>query len=288
MGRGRHKETEGFMAHIWDIARERQPITVRGIAYQLFTRGVIGSMTTIGNVRKVSRVATQMREGGALPWAWIADETRRKEQAASWADPRDFMQSVLYQYRKNFWDHQTYRVEVWSEKSTVSGILAPVLDTYAVAFRVQRGFGSATSLHEAAQDTAAQQSDYPVRVLYVGDYDPSGLYMSDVDIPARLERYGGAAHVERIALTPDDGDGLHLPDFKVSSKAKDPRFKWWQRQDYGAKCWELDALDPRTLRDRVDVAIRSYIDLEAWERCETVERAEHESMAAFFENYSYF
>ena len=45
-------------------------------------------------------------------------------------------------------------------------------------------------------------------VLYAGDYDPSGLYMSEHDLPDRLARYGGN-HVtlKRIALKREHTDG---------------------------------------------------------------------------------
>ena len=39
-----------------------------------------------------------------------------------------------------------------SEKGTIRGVLAPVLDQYAVGFRVMHGFSSATSVHDVAED----------------------------------------------------------------------------------------------------------------------------------------
>ena len=71
------------------------------------------------------------------------------------------------------------RVEVWSEKGTVRGVLAPVLDEYAVGFRVMHGFCSATTVHDVAEDDDGRD----LIVLYVGDYDPSGLFMSEHDLP---------------------------------------------------------------------------------------------------------
>lgn len=143
MGRGRHESTAHRMRVIYQIAEERQPISVRGIAYQLFIRGVLPSMAS-NNVKIVSKLMTQMREEGALPWEWIVDDTRQVEQAPSWDNPTTFIASALRQYRKNYWDHQPAHVQVWSEKATVSGVVKPVLDDYGVAFRVLHGFSSAT------------------------------------------------------------------------------------------------------------------------------------------------
>ena len=41
------------------------------------------------------------------------------------------------------------------------------------------GFSSATTVHDVAQDDDGRD----LIVLYVGDYDPSGLYMSERDLP---------------------------------------------------------------------------------------------------------
>ena len=65
MSRGKAPATLALEVAIVEIVEERRPITVRGIAYALFVRGLIGSMA-LGETRKVSRIATDMRETGAL------------------------------------------------------------------------------------------------------------------------------------------------------------------------------------------------------------------------------
>ena len=69
MGRGRFdKKTLAFMAVIQRIVQDLQPITVRGIAYKLFIQGAIPTMAS-KHTKRVSRVTTQMREEGYLPWS---------------------------------------------------------------------------------------------------------------------------------------------------------------------------------------------------------------------------
>ena len=46
-------------------------------------------------------------------------------------------------------------------------------------------------------------------------------------------------------------------------------------------CWELDAMSPVDLRERVEDEILSYIDDEKWARADQVERAERESIKEF-------
>ncbi len=106
-------------------------------------------------------------------------------------------------------------------------VLGPVLDEYAVGFNVLHGFGSATSVYDAAQS----DNERPLIVLYVGDWDPSGCAMSERDLPKRLSRYGGD-HItlKRIALTKDQLVGL--PSFAAADKEDDKRFAWFV-QNFG-------------------------------------------------------
>ena len=135
---------------------------------------------------------------------------------------------------------------MWSEKGTVRGVLEPVLDQYAVGFRVMHGFSSATTVYDISQDDDGRE----LIVLYVGDFDPSGMFMSEEDLPNRLSEYGGD-HItlRRIALTREHVNGL--PSFPAADKRKDPRYKWFC-SNYGDRCWELDAMDPNDLRDCVE------------------------------------
>jgi hypothetical protein len=125
-------------------------------------------------------------------------------------------------------------------------------------------------------------TDKPLIALYVGDWDPSGLHMSNVDLPERLERYGADLTLLRIALLADDLQAL--PSFDVESKKTDPRYRWFQK-NIGTACYELDAMPPPTLRARTEAEIRSYIDLPAWEHARMVERAEVESMKEFHKSW---
>jgi hypothetical protein len=108
---------------------------------------------------------------------------------------------VQLSYRRNRWAQQPRQIEVWSEKGTVRGTLAPVLDKYGVTFRVLHGYSSATTVNEIAEES--QDYDEPLLTLYVGDWDPSGLHMSEVDLPRRLSEYGASVEIVRVALTRD-------------------------------------------------------------------------------------
>lgn len=183
-----------------EIAEAAQPITGRGVGYKLFTAGLIPSMAT-GDMRSVYRLLKEARERGIIRWEWIVDETREVEKVPTWSDPEDYIRTVKRSYRRDFWQHQPNRVMVVSEKGTVRGLIRPVTDEYGVGFLPVHGFSSATTAHDLALDDDGRT----LIILYVGDYDPSGMFMSEEDLPKRMDKYGGDhVDIRRIALMKPD------------------------------------------------------------------------------------
>jgi len=76
-----------------------------------------------------------------------------------------------------------------------------------------------------------------------------------------------------------------LPSFPASDKCKDTRYDWFVRH-HGKRCWEIDALDPNILRACVEQAIKLEIDLEEWQRLETVSKAERDSLREVLTRWS--
>lgn len=279
-GRGRSKASQDLILWAANWFAENHPASIRAVCYQLFIAGHIRSMAK-NETNKVSTLLRKAREEGLLPWAHVVDETREAERISTWANPEEIIKASVRQYRRDAWQDQPEWVEVWSEKGTIRGTLAPVLKKYGVTFRVMHGYGSATALNSIAGETI--NADKPLTVLYLGDFDPSGMHMSEVDIPQRLARYGGAATFKRIALTVDDVGSL--PSFDAATKAGDGRHNWFVDR-YGGKCWELDAMPPADLRARVEGEILSLLDAPAWEHSEKIEQAEAQSMKSFFDDWS--
>ena len=277
-GRGMAKASLDLIDAMHAAAKAAHPITGRGIGYKLFTAGWTPSMER-KEMQRVYRLLKQAREQNIIPWKWIVDETRSLEKVSAWDNPEDYARTVAQSYRRDFWNQQPHRIQVWSEKGTVRGVLAPVLDHYAVGFMPVHGFSSATAAHDLAEDDDGRD----LIVLYVGDYDPSGMFMSEEDLPARFEKYEGY-HIKlrRIALTV--GQLAGLPSFPASDKRKDPRYKWFVSR-YGKRCWELDAMDPNDLRECVESELKKLIEPVAWQRCVMVNKAEQESLRDFLKGW---
>ena len=272
--RGKSTKSLALIDASHTILEEIQPATIRAVCYRLFTMGLIESMAK-SETNKVSTQLTWAREQGVIPWSWVVDETREAERVDAWENPAAYADTVQRSYRRDRWTDQPARLEVWSEKGTIRGTIAPILQLYGLTFRVMHGYGSSTAIYQAAQDSVVGSK--LLRVLYVGDWDPSGLHMSEEDLPRRIREYGGTLILDRLALTWEDVFRDDLPSFNAETKKNDPRFKWFTKT-YGRRCWELDALSPKVLRARLEQAVRDRLDHEAWQRADVVEQAERESL----------
>src|SRR5512138_3140955 len=97
-------------------------------------------------------------------------------------------------------------------------MLAPVLREFGVTFRVMHGYSSATTVYDVAAQSARDRRQRVA--LYVGDWDPSGLHISELDLPNRLDRHGGlSVFIQRVALREDHVRRGDLPSFRGRTNA---------------------------------------------------------------------
>jgi len=279
--RGKSQASKHLIEVSYQILAEIQPASVRAVCYRLFTMGMIPNMSK-GSTGKVSKQLVYARENGIIPWEWIVDETRSAEKVLTWTDTDERITAAVRNYRRDYWQEQPYRIEVWSEKGTVRGTLAPILDEYGVTFRAMHGYSSATVINTIAEES--NMSDKPLIAFYCGDFDPSGKHMSDIDLPDRLGRYGAKITIERIALLETDVFDGDLPSFKADTKTGDSRYQWFV-SNFGHNCWELDAMSPVTLRECVQSSILCKLDIEAWHRAIDIEQVEKASMQQFHQSW---
>jgi hypothetical protein len=81
--RGMAQKSPDLIEHSRRILAAIHPTSSRGVAYQLFIRGLIENM---GNpcVGKVAHLLVLAREKGIVPWEWIVDNTRQEEGVSTW------------------------------------------------------------------------------------------------------------------------------------------------------------------------------------------------------------
>jgi len=93
-----------------------------------------------------------------------------------------------------------------------------------------------------------------------------------------LKRYGSQWQFQRIAVLESDTE--NLPSFDAETKSSDKRYAWFV-ENFGHTCWELDAIDPNDLRQRVREQIETRLNLPAWEHAKRIEAVEVNSMHSF-------
>jgi len=161
MPRGLASKTMELIDACYEIASERQPISVRGVCYCLFEiYGLIPDMSK-ASTNKAGIALRKAREMGHIPWDWIVDGSRGTHtyNYGGYDSPADYAETLtaINHYRKDYWEMQPVRVEVWSEKETIAGVVEPVLQKWAVDFKNFRGFNSTTNIYDEARRTLNEE-----------------------------------------------------------------------------------------------------------------------------------
>jgi hypothetical protein len=249
------------------------PMTVRQMFYALVTRGVVPK-----EERAYDRVAYHlltMRRAGALPYDYIADLTRWVRKPDTYGSLQSFLQETQELYRKAVWDDIEERVEIWIEKDALAGVVVEITDAWDVPLLVMRGFPSETFIYSAAE--AINASKKKTWVYYFGDYDPSGVKISD-SIAAKLHRWTRLADFVRVAVTEFQIYDWGLPTRPTKTGKHNTHAKGWQGDSV-----ELDAIPADRLKAMVEEYITFHVQaghLEAIRRTEAAERQTLKDLAA--------
>lgn len=241
-------------------------LTLRQLFYQLVSRHVFAN--TENNYKHLSRVLVKAREKGNVDISKIEDRSRLVLGQGDWGyeSPERFLDSVergLREAWKRFslilWEDQPHQILVVLEKDALSRLVSEIAENFRVKTFPTRGYSSYTFVQDIAQECNSQK---PTKILYLGDYDPSGLDIQR-DLGNRLKCYGTTNfELKRVALTPDQIQHYQLPP--LPAKTSDPRTAQFIADTGRSDIVELDALPPNVLQDLVKNAILSHIDTEKW------------------------
>ena len=116
-----------------------------------------------------------------------------------------------------------------------------------------QGYVSSSAMWEAAQRFSKHENGV---IIHLGDHDPSGIDMSR-DIQSRLNLFGAAVDIERIALNLDQIEQYKPPP--NPAKESDKRASGYITR-YGYSSWELNSLEPSVLHNLICEHIKPLID----------------------------
>ena len=196
---------------IYAVAETDRPVSVRHIFYRMVTQNLVEKSDR--GYQQLQKATVDMRDGGALPYSWIEDSSRRAYMNTGYAGVGSFAEVAASIYRRDYWDSTDILVEVWCESRSLAGVLGQVCREYVVPLFPSGGFASLSFLFQAAGHIQESGRSNAV-ILYVGDYDQAGVLI-DRAIEGRLRDFlaawDGELTFHRLAVNDDQIDRMGLP-----------------------------------------------------------------------------
>lgn len=196
------KSNKEKLNQINDIISEYQEdgyvLTLRQLYYQLVTRDIIPNIQS--EYAKLSKLLKEGRMAGIVDWDAIEDRLRKPSSPASWSNPKSILNAALNQYQKPRMDNQKNYLEVWVEKDALSGVLKRITEKYHVPIMINRGYSSVSAMFDSYERfKTAFDNSQKIKILYLGDYDPSGIDMIR-DIRDRIKEFFTAEDFKKELL----------------------------------------------------------------------------------------
>ena len=252
---------------IHTVAREEQPLTVRGCFYRVMSLGGVPK-TELG-YRVVQREVLKMRRAHRIPYDWFRDGTRWRFAPDTHDSLSEALTDTARLYRRALWRDSDVYLEIWSEKDAITSVVSGVTDEWDVPLLIARGYASESFLWQAAEQIKEAGKD--TLIYQLGDHDPSGVDAWRHTQERLIEFVDGEVEVycERLAVTPEQIEEMSLPT--RPTKTSDTRSGGF----VGASV-EVDAIPSPTLRDIVRDAIEEYVDHDQLEILQEAERSERQ------------
>jgi len=161
-------------------------VSSRGWAYQLETFGIIDK----SEFNKVANIINECRKLGLLPIDFVAEEQSRKFVHVFKPEEVTTKQKLLkyfeeshkqkYYHIPDYWVDEEYYIQVLVEKIDLVTLFEPVCKNYRIPIATSKGWSSISQRWELIQRFKyhEEQGRIPV-LLYCGDFDPSGIQISD-------------------------------------------------------------------------------------------------------------
>ncbi|WP_321929975.1 hypothetical protein [Paraburkholderia guartelaensis] len=232
------------------------PLTVRQVFYRLVAKH--GFQKTEHAYASLGEHLNTARRAGVVPFEAIRDDGFARSGQSGFDDADTFIDLCHERAARFTLDRQQgqpERLAVWCEARGMVPQLERVARVYGVEVFSSGGFDSVSVKHDIAREFAAACDDHDaVRVLHVGDHDPSGVHLflslaEDVQCFARA--YGGVVHFERIAVLPEHVGRYHL----VTAPPK-----LTDRRAFHGETTQCEALPPDVLADLLRDSIEAHID----------------------------
>ena len=251
---------------------------MRGLFYILVSKNILENIQN--RYKGLSRKLVEARKRGVLDPDCIVDESRTIiDIDDSFYPPEqlidaqlDVPESLPEDYKTRYiprWYEQPHYIEVWVERKAMAGVLKSILVGYQIRIVPTGGWASFTYERNNLKRLKEKvRQGKKVHILYLGDYDPSGLRMDEKMIYRYWNEYG--IDLKRIAITREqiqEFDLQHItnPDPEVLSKLRRDSNADVFRSNNDGKLFQIEVdvlqvLDPIILKDLLISNIERYFD----------------------------
>jgi hypothetical protein len=253
------------------------PVTLRQLYYRLVSEQLIRNGRN--DAAYLSEQTAKLRRAGAFPPLY--EHGRRLREYLRWDSPEDALKNAADIYRRDRTEGQDYDIFLAVEKNALGDLLLDWFGDLGIPVLPLGGYGSETL--ERAVRERAEADPRPAVLIYAGDFDASGLNIGrtfvryTADLWYRTVRIGlGEAHVwdgqrELLPINPGTTDDPRAPAFVEEF----PGIHEWAaergiiaRRSGGKRVpvqVELDAVEPRQLRQMYLDALAPYWDEDAYQ-----------------------
>jgi hypothetical protein len=252
------------------------PLTVRQVHYRLVEAGISHPNDRHG-YGKTSKLTTDGRYSGHIDWNRIVDDTRQLHCRSEWESVEDLLAHALDQYHTDWWVNSEYYIEIWCEKRTLRRMLQPVAEEYSVGLLAGAGWSSASAIWDAVE-RLRDIKDKKIKIIYIGDLDPSGDDMPR-DVHDRLAEFGVDVDLKKLLVTESDLERYHLVKRFDPPKLKKDTCARKFIEKYGELFQvEVEAMDPNEVIRRLTEELDKYADKAEFERIKEQEQEDVEQI----------
>jgi hypothetical protein len=278
------------MAQVLEILSEYEqqlPLTIRQIFYRLVARyeyeKTINAYSNLSQMLTTARRARWETNEGMLLFEAIRDDSFTAETASFFKDEAEFWQAVRNTAKRLRLDRmigQERRLALWCESAGMIPQMRRLADPYGITVYNSGGFDKVTGKYEVAKAFSFTALKQPITVLHIGDHDPSGIHIFETlsdDVIAFAQTLAeendfDAPDIEfvRVAVIPEQAHDLALPTAlpNANDQRRFDEFVVRHSSLFGPEyldndpdeSWQAEALDPATLAQIVNDAIKSHIN----------------------------
>lgn len=277
--------------YIFDELKEWWPLTARQAYYRLISSEISKGdhWRTHGNPNNgfvryydtMGRLLKWMRIDERLPWEAIIDEHRSVTDKLGFQNCEQFIRQEMAGLFTGFnlclAQKQDRYIELWIEKAALLHIVKPIADKFCRRVVCCRGYDSVTfqaAFHNRAVE-AIGLGQLPT-VLYLGDWDPSGVNMIKAAVQTlqyELDLFG--VEYWRCGINPEHF--VDIPADPVAVKDSDTRSIRFI-EEHGPACYELDAFHPTQLQALVRQSLEHFTDMTMYHETKQREANDMESI----------